>query len=109
HADAGRDGANLSETVLTQANVSSTFFGKIFDRNVDGEIYAQPLAMDNVVVTGGTQHNVIYVATSKNNVYCFDAEDPTQSAALWQVNLGAPVPVGDVQCCCTDMSDWCGV
>ncbi len=109
HANAGRDGGNLSETVLTQTNVNSTTFGKIFDRNVDGEIYSQPLALDNVTVTGGKIHNVVYVATTKNNVYCFDAEDPTQMAPLWSVNLGAPVPVGDVQCCCTDMSDWVGV
>ena len=109
HADAGRSGANLSETVLTQTNVSSTFFGKIFDRNVEGEIYAQPLALDSVTVANGTIHNVVYVATTKNKVYCFDAEDPTQSAPLWSVSLGNPVPVGDVQCCCTDMSDWVGI
>ncbi len=108
HSNTGRSGANLSETVLTQTNVNSTNFGKVFDRNVDGELYAQPLAADNVVTSAG-MHNVVYVATTKNNVYCFDAEDPTQSSPIWTVNLGAPVPVGDVQCCCTDMSDWAGV
>ncbi len=108
HANAGRSGANLSETVLTQSNVNSTNFGKVFDRNVDGELYAQPLAADNVLTSAGL-HNVVFATTTKNNVYCFDAEDPTQSTPLWTVNLGAPVPVGDVQCCCTDMSDWCGI
>jgi hypothetical protein len=42
HGDVGRDGANLSETVLTPTNVNTTNFGMAFRRNVDGEIYAAP-------------------------------------------------------------------
>jgi Carbohydrate binding module (family 35) len=114
HFDPGRDGGNLNETILNPGPGSvnsTTFFGKLFDRDVDGEIYAEPLTMDFVTLNdgNGTTHEAVYVATTKNNVYCFDAEDPTQMAPLWSVNLGPPIPVGNVQCCCTDMSEWCGV
>ncbi len=114
HFDNGRDGANLNETVLNPSagNVNNTtFFGKVFDRDVDGEVYAEPLVMDNVVLKNGagTAHQAVYVCTTKNNVYCFDAEDPSQSAPLWSVNLGPAILASRVQCCCPDMSLWCGI
>jgi hypothetical protein len=81
-----RTGANLNETVLSTTNVSSATFGKLFQRAVDGDIYAQPLYMSNVNIT--YTRNVVYVATEHNSVYAFDADDPNASAPLWQVNLG---------------------
>ncbi|MGA2882860.1 MAG: hypothetical protein ABSG13_28250, partial [Bryobacteraceae bacterium] len=88
HNDLDRTGQNLSETILNTSNVSVTTFGKLFSRSVVGQIYAQPLYVPKVLVAGQGAHNVVYVATENNNVYAFDADSPTASAALWQVNLG---------------------
>ena len=97
HNDNLRTGANLNETVLNTTNVNVTRFGKLFARDVDGEVYAQPLYIPNLVIPGQGTHNVIFIATMNNSLYCFDADDPAQSAPLWRKNYGTPVPVGDVQ------------
>jgi hypothetical protein len=96
HNDAARTGANLSETILSTANVNGSNFGKIFSRPVDGQIYAQPLYLSDIPVAGQGIHNVVYVATEHNSVYAFDADNPGDSAPLWQVNLGPAVPSSDV-------------
>jgi len=82
-----RDGQNLSETVLTPANVNVSQFGKLYSQAVDGYIYAQPLYVPNVNIAGGT-HNVIYVATEHDSVYAFDAD--SNGAALWQTSFIDP-------------------
>ena len=96
HNDNGRTGANLNETTLSTINVTVGQFGKLFSRSVDGQTYAQLLYVSNVNFGTRGIHNVVYVATEKNTVYAFDADDPNASAPLWQVNLGTPVPVKNV-------------
>lgn len=87
-----RSGANLAETVLTPASVSSATFGKLFAYPVDEEIFAQPLYVPGVTIDGAT-HNVVIVATMGNTVYAFDADNPATAAEpLWSVNLGTPIP-----------------
>jgi hypothetical protein len=88
HNDLGRTGQNLSETVLTPANVNSTTFGKLFAQAVDGQVYAQPLYVPNVIIASHT-HNVIYVATEADSVFAFDADSNTGANAnpLWRVSL----------------------
>src|ERR1700733_14296339 len=72
HNDNNRDGVNSAETTLTPANVNGTQFGLLFKIVVDDQIYAQPLYMPNVQIASGT-HNVVFVATTNNSVYAFDA------------------------------------
>lgn len=94
HNDNHRSGANLAEHVLTTHNVTPAKFGKLFERTVDGQVYAQPL-----YVGGVDGKNVIYVATEHNSVYAFDADSPGANAPLWKVNLGPPMPSGDTGGC----------
>jgi hypothetical protein len=101
HNDGGRTGQNLSETVLNTSNVNVNTFGKLFSLQVDGQIYAQPLYLPNLDIQG-TIRNVVYVATEHNSVYAFDADNASQVAPLWQVNLGTSVPSQDI---CTVTGD----
>ena len=86
-----RTNANLQETVLNQGNVNASSFGKIGYFPVDGEIYAQPLYASGIQIAGAT-HNVVYIATMHNSVYAIDADTPTSTVPLWQVNFGPSVP-----------------
>ncbi len=88
HNDIGRTGQNINETVLTPANVNSTTFGKLFRQAVDGQVYAQPLYVPNVIIAGQA-HNVIYVATEADSVFAFDADSNTGASAnpLWRASL----------------------
>lgn len=85
HNDNSRTGANLQEFALTPANVNAATFGKLFSCPVDAAIYAQPLWVANLAISGGT-HNVVYVATQKNSVYAIDA-DNASCQILWQKSL----------------------
>ena len=85
-----RTGANTAEALLNQKNVNVNTFGKIFTRGVDGQIYAQPLIVSDLDFQGGVIRSVVIVATSRNMVYAFDAEDPAQCHPVWRVDLDPP-------------------
>ncbi len=90
HNALDRAGQNLQEKKLTTFNVRAAQFGKLFCRQVDGELYAQPLYVPNLAI-GGKTRNVVYLATAHNSVYAFDADDPAANLPLWQVNFGNSV------------------
>ena len=94
--DNSRTGANLNETFLNTSNVNVSQFGLLYSRSLDGYLYAQPLYVASVAIPGKGTHNVVYLATLHNTVVAFDADDPSQAAPLWQVNLGPtrPFPPG---------------
>jgi hypothetical protein len=85
HNDLARSGTNTQEYLLTPASLSSGAFGKLFSCTVDGAIYTQPLWVANLTV-GGTRHNVVFVATSHDSVYAFDA-DQSPCQTLWAATL----------------------
>jgi hypothetical protein len=85
HNNLSRDGANTQEYALTTANVSTSSFGKLFACPVDGAIYAQPLWLANLTINGGT-HNVVFVATTHDSVYAFDA-DVSPCVTYWRKPL----------------------
>ena len=74
HNDKYRSAVYSAETSLTPTTVNSKSFGKIFARRVQGQIWGQPLYVHGVPVNGKPR-NVVYVATSENLVYGFDADD----------------------------------
>jgi hypothetical protein len=86
HFDNGRSGLNQNETALTSQNVTAQTFGKLFSYLVDGYVYAQPLLISNLAISGGT-HNAVFVATENDSVYAFDADSKGTGSPLWQVSL----------------------
>lgn len=97
HNDIYRSGQNSQETILTQSNVNSTSFGKLFTLPVDNVIDAEPLYLSAVSIPGNGTHNVIYTVTENDSVYAFDAD---QGTLLWQVSvLGAGETPSDTHNC----------
>jgi hypothetical protein len=89
-------GVNSNETILTPANVNSTDFGKLFATTVDGQVYAEPLYMQNVDITTGANqgtHSVVFVATENESLYAIDAQSGT---VLWKDALLIPEHKGKV-------------
>jgi hypothetical protein len=105
HNDNSRTGQNLSETVLTPANVSVSTFGKVASFPIDGLAHASPLYVRGVSIPNVGIRNVVYVATEHDSVYAFDA-DRVGNGPLWQasfINPGASitaVPNQDTGECC---------
>src|SRR5947207_1292187 len=81
--DLARSGQNLTETVLTLANVNASGFGKLRFLATDGRVDAQPLYLAALSLQGAA-HNVVFVATENDSVYAFDADS---GALLWHVSL----------------------
>ena len=83
HNDNLRTGQNLTESILTPANVKSQTFGLLQNLSVDGKVDAEPLYLSQLSVNG-TAHNVVFVVTEHDSVYAFDSDTGTQ---LWKVSL----------------------
>ena len=91
HNDNFRTGANLAETALSPASVKQRGMQRV-DRAVDGIINTQILYASGVF-RDGTKHNIAYIATNRNSVYAFDADDRSkglQNGMLWRRTLLDP-------------------
>jgi hypothetical protein len=85
HYATNRDGSTASEPSLTVGGLNN--FGKLGSFSCDsGAIYAQPLYLTGVTVSGVT-YNLLIVATMHDNVCAFNADQPGTSA-LWTVSTG---------------------
>jgi hypothetical protein len=91
HNDNNRTGVNPNETILSTTNVNVSTFGKVFSRTLDGQVYAQPLYIPQLILPGQGLHNVVYICTENNSVYAYDADNANASTPLWKVNLGSPI------------------
>ena len=77
--DNARTGSYLAETTLTPSTVSRQTFGKLYQRQVEGQILAQPLYLKNVNTKKKGRKNLLIVATAANMVYAFDADDKSRA------------------------------
>lgn len=127
HYDSARTGQNRREKFLTPANVTPSQFRQLFSQFVDGQVYAQPLYVSDVVMgvgtpQAGTKHNVVFVATEGDSVFAFDADNNKGPNAtfLWHADLlrdpaygAAPgattVKQGEAGIWCTDISPQIGI
>jgi len=87
HYDNGRTGANIYETILTPSNVARASFGKLGTVYVSGCIYAQPLYVPGVSTSAGPR-DLVFLATTTNMVYAYDAND---FSLVFSANYGNPV------------------
>lgn len=86
HNDVMRTGWNNTETLLNTSNVNKTSFGFLFSRPLDDQMYAQPLIVSNLNISGSNQ-NVVFAATVNNSVYAYDADNSAVIAPYWKINL----------------------
>src|SRR5271154_1506311 len=105
HNDLSRSGANLSERVLNVRNVKANQFGLVFTREVDDQIYAQPLIATHVNLGAGGVHNLAIVATVNDSVYAFEADDASNADPCWRVSF---LDEHSVAPNAADMTDACG-
>jgi Ig-like domain-containing protein len=87
--DLARTGQNLTEAILTPANVNASTFGLLRVLSVDGKVDAQPLYLSHLTV-GANVHNVVFIATEHDSVYAADADS---GAPLWH---SSALPAGEV-------------
>ncbi len=82
-------GQNTSETALTPSNVNVSSFGKLFSHTVDGNLYPQPLYVPGLTMNDQLVHNVLFIATSHDSIYAFDADSNGGANAnpLWHITL----------------------
>ena len=77
HNDTSSSGVNSTESALTPANLTVNTFSKRFATAVDGCVYAQPLYLPSITVSGGSapgEHNLVFVATQHDSLYAIDAQ-----------------------------------
>src|SRR6185437_9112145 len=84
HNDIARTGQNLTETILTHANVNSSSFGKLFSVPLDGKVDAQPLYVSQLNLPMQGVRSVIFATTEHDSVYAIDASN---GAVLWHATL----------------------
>jgi outer membrane protein assembly factor BamB len=89
HNHASRDGLYI-DPAFTQSAAANLARDLNFDGTIVGNVYAQPLYIE-----GGPSGPMVIAVTESNNVYALNA---TTGAVIWQRNVGAPVPAGDLLC-----------
>jgi PQQ enzyme repeat len=94
HNNPSRDGLYIDPAFTPNAAANLTR-DLNFDGTIVGNVYAQPLYLDN----GPGGRATIIVATESNNVYALDAID---GSIIWERNVGDPLPANDVPCTILD-------
>jgi hypothetical protein len=90
HKNPSRAGVYVQPSI-TKAAAKTMHLDPAFHAAVQGAVYAQPLFVDG----GAGGKDVVIVATEENRIYALDA---ASGAAVWQVQVGAPVKLSDMPC-----------
>jgi PQQ enzyme repeat len=90
HNDYMRDGLYI-DPAFTFSAASNLTRDLSFNGTVSGNVYAQPLYLDN----GPAGRAVVIAVTESNNVYALDA---VSGNVVWQDHLGTPVPTSKLPC-----------
>jgi hypothetical protein len=90
HNHASRDGLYI-DPAFTQNAAANLARDLNFDGTIVGNVYAQPLYIDN----GPGGKPTIIAVTESNNVYALDAVD---GSVIWERNVGPPVPGPAFEC-----------
>jgi hypothetical protein len=107
-----RDNVNSNESLLKATGLSS-FGNATFSPDLNGVVYAQPLYISQIVITGHSRPmNVVFVATEENWVYGLDG-DNLSNQPFWGVNLNntgeTAVPDSVLPFGCTDIAPEVGI
>src|SRR5216117_3931886 len=89
HNNLSRDGLYI-DAAFTPGAAAGLTRDLNFNGTISGNVYAQPLYIE-----GGPSGPMIIAVTESNNVYALNA---TTGAVIWQRNVDAPVPAGDLLC-----------
>ncbi len=95
HNDGNRDGVNPNEGTLRASTLNSGSHPvPQWLATTDGQIYAQPLYVHQLLVNG-TAYNAVFAATENNSVYSWNSDGAaTTGAILAQVNLNDASDLG---------------
>jgi outer membrane protein assembly factor BamB len=77
--------ANNQRTGYIQDTPDPHSLSKIWNAQLDGSVYAEPLVVNNLVI----------VATEGDSLY---ALDPNTGSIKWHTNVGTPVPLSSLPC-----------
>ena len=80
-----RDDWDSSEPGLSPAQVTSGKFGQLFATNVDGQVYAQPLVVDQPGDGSTPPGSSVIVATENDTVYSLNG---ATGAVQWETSVG---------------------
>src|SRR5216117_2532914 len=94
HNHNSRDGLYI-DSAFTQSAAANLTRDLNFDGTIVGNVYAQPLYIDD----GPGGRPTIIAVTESNNVYALDALD---GSIIWERNVGDPLPSNDVPCSILD-------
>jgi len=87
HYDNLRSGWNRDESFLRPSNVSSKEFGLLNKVDLDDQVDAQPLILNNAKIDNKT-FQIVYVVTESNTIYAINADT---GQILLKRTLGNPV------------------
>lgn len=82
HNDNNRDGVNPNEGAFKASTLSpSNHPTPQWLATVDGQVYAQPLYVHQLLMNG-TPANVVYVATENNSIYALDSDSTSSTGTI---------------------------